>query len=206
MLACPWLNPAARLLIWLMLAIFLQVAALPLLVAVSFLPLFAGALIRRHWWRLFLRVRILLLTLFLVFAYGFPADGAGWLPAWEGCLEACQHVLRMLVFLGALAWLLAPLRLDELIGGLWFLLRPCRWLGLPVDRSIARLSLVLVCLENPPAAPDGWHRWKQWLEEGVRDEHSLDVAADPVRIFLPVWRGRDLLLLAGISLFLGYFA
>ncbi|MCL2021090.1 MAG: hypothetical protein FWG81_03070 [Betaproteobacteria bacterium] len=205
MLACPWLNPAARLLLWLMLAIFLQVAALPFLVVVSLLPLLAGAEIRRHWWKLFLRVRLLLLTLFLVFAYAFPSDSASWswLPAWEGCLEAGQHVLRLLIFLGALAWLLVPLRLAELIGGLWFLLRPFKLLGVPVDRSIARLSLVLLYLENPPVAPDAWQRWKQWLEEGIREEHSLDVA-EPVRIFLPLWRGRDhvVLLLAGLSLLL----
>jgi hypothetical protein len=212
MLACSWLHPAARLLIWLMLAVFLQVAVLPLLVVFFLLPLFAGIGILRYWWALFLRVRLLLLTLFLVFAYGSPSDYAGWswLPAWEGCLEAGEHVLRMLVFLGALAWLLAPIRLSELIGGLWFLLRPFRLPGVPVDRSIARLSLVLVSLENPPAAPKGWQGWQQWLQEGAREEdgHSSG-GAESVRIFLPSWRGRDnaVLLLIGVSLlFMGYFS
>jgi len=203
MFACSWLHPATRLLLWLMLAIFLQVAALPLIFLVALLPLGAGVEIRRHWWKLIVRVRLLLLTLFLVFAYGFPSDGAGWLPASEGCLEASQPVLRMLVFLGALAWLLAPMRLHELVGGLWFLLRPLRALGIPVDRSITRLSLVLVCLENPPAAPNGWQRWKHWLEEGIEEEAEHE-AIEPIRIALPLWQGRDhvLLLLAGVTLLL----
>jgi hypothetical protein len=207
MFACPWLHPAARLLLWLMLAIFLQVAALPLIFVVSLLPLFAGAEIRRHWWRLVLRVRLLLLTLFLVFAYGFP-DSAGWLPAWEGCLEAGQPVLRMLVFLGALAWLLVPLRLPDLLGGLWFLLRPLRSLRIPIDRSITRLSLVLVCLENPPAAPSAandWQRWKRWLEEGIQGEKEPSPEeVQPICLSLPLWQGRDhaMLLLAGALLLL----
>jgi len=203
MLACPSLNPAARLLLWLMLAIFLQIAALPFLAVVFLLPLFAGAEIRRHWWRLFWRLRLLLLTLFLVFAYGSPSHHSDWLPPLEACLEAGEHVFRMLVFLGALAWLLAPLRLEALLGGLWFLLSPLNSLRVPVDRSIARLSLVLLYLENGKTL--AWQGWKQWLEDGIREDDALP-AAESVRLFLPYWRARDsaALLLMGLSLlFLG---
>ena len=180
----PFLHPAARLLLWLLLAVFLQVAALSTLGLAAGCLLLAGEQTRQHWWRLFLRTRILLLVLFLVFAYGVPGEnpgGVAWVPTFEGMAEAALHVLRLVVFLGSLAWLLAPLSHPALMGGLWFLLQPCRHLGLPVDKSVVRLSLVLEYMENLPA-----QSWKQWLTPT-----DVPQTPAPVRINLPLWRGRD---------------
>jgi energy-coupling factor transporter transmembrane protein EcfT len=187
-MAFPFLHPAARILLWLLLAVFLQVAALPVLALAGACLLLAGEKMRQHWWRLFLRTRILLLVLFLVFAYGVPGEspnGILWLPTFEGMAEAALHVLRLVVFLGSLAWLLAPLSHQALMGGLWFLLQPCRYLGLPVDKSVVRLSLVLEYMENLPA-----QSWRQWLT-------PTDVPQNPapVQVSLPLWRGRDVLAL-----------
>ncbi|MDR2636711.1 MAG: hypothetical protein LBB55_00045 [Zoogloeaceae bacterium] len=206
-----FLHPAARLLLWLMLAIFMQLAALPWLAGIALFCLLAGMETRRHWWRLLRRTRFLLLTLFLVFAYSVPGETHGWpqwlqwLPGKEGVTEAALHVLRLVLFLGILAWLLAPLRPNDLMGALWFLLRPCRVLGLPVDKSVVRLSLVLEYMENPPATKGGekpsrqsWQSWKAWLEESEEEAGS----PMPVCISLPFWRGRDTLFLVGAMLVL----
>jgi energy-coupling factor transporter transmembrane protein EcfT len=196
-----FLHPAARLLLWLMLAIFMQLAAFPWLAGIALFCLFAGAKTRRHWWRLLLRTRFLLLTLFLVFAWSVPGESpGGWLPSGEGVMEAALHVLRLILFLGTLAWLLAPLRPNDLMGALWFLLRPCRVLGLPVDKSVVRLSLVLEYMENPPAAREKGEKssWKTWLEENEEEAES----PMPVRISLPLWRGRDTLSLVCAALVL----
>ncbi|MDR2625662.1 MAG: hypothetical protein LBC37_04955, partial [Zoogloeaceae bacterium] len=77
------LHPAARILIWFMLAVFLQWAAPLLMLLAAFVLQIAGARVRQHWWRLFLRTRLLLLAVFLVFAYGVPGEplgGLDWLP------------------------------------------------------------------------------------------------------------------------------
>ncbi|MDR1349548.1 MAG: hypothetical protein LBJ59_01960 [Zoogloeaceae bacterium] len=184
-------HPAARILLWFMLAVFLQWAAPTLMLLAGLVLLLSGARMRQHWWRLFLRTRLLLLALFLVFAYGVPGESLGglnWLPGYEGLSEALLHVLRLVVFLGALSWLLTSLSQQALVGGLWFLLQPCRHLGLPVDKSVVRLSLVLEYLENLPR-----QSWRQWL---LLPETTAEVA--PVRLSLPRWRARDvgLLLLA----------
>jgi hypothetical protein len=71
-------------------------------------------------------------------------------------------------------------------------------LGLPVDKSVVRLSLVLEYMEKLPA-----QGWRQWL---APTEAPQDVA--PVRVCLPPWRGRDgvalsfavLLFAAGVAL------
>ncbi|GHT89611.1 hypothetical protein AGMMS49545_00280 [Betaproteobacteria bacterium] len=189
------LHPAARILLWLLLIVFLQLATWATLALAAAVLLLAGEKTRQRWWQLFLRTRILLFVLFLVFAYGVPGENPGgiaWLPTFEGMAEALLHVLRLVVFLGALAWLLVPLSHQVLMGGLWFLLQPCRHLGLPVDKSVVRLSLVLEYMENLPA-----QSWRQWLT-------PTDVPQAPasVRISLPRWRGRDGLALLFVALLL----
>lgn len=187
------LHPAARILLWFMLVVFLQWAAPLLMLLTAFVLLISGARARQHWRRLFLRARLLLLALFLVFAYGMPGESpAGWLPSREGLAEASLHVLRLVVFLGALSWLFATLSRRDLLGGLWFLLQPCRHLGLPVDKSVARLFLVLEYLENLPR-----QSWRQWLL--LPPETSAET--ESVRLCLPLWRMRDtgLLCVAALS-------
>lgn len=189
------LHPAARLLIWLLLAVALQLTAWPQLALLGCLLLWSGHSVRAHWWRLLRRTRILLLTLFLVFAYGLPGPtpgGLSWLPSYEGLGEAALHLLRLVVLLGSLAWLLVPLGHRALMGGLWYLLRPLQDLGLPMDRSVVRLSLVLEYMEKMPEKQD----WRQWL---LPQPDAGELA--PVVIALPAWTGRDSLsLLAGAAL------
>jgi energy-coupling factor transporter transmembrane protein EcfT len=190
----PMPHPAARILLWLMLAVFLQWAAPLLMLLTAFVLLVSGARARQHWWRLFLRTRLLLLALFLVFAYGAPGESPGglvWLPSHEGLAEAMLHVLRLVVFLGALSWLFATLSQRDLLGGLWFLLQPCRYLGLPVDKSVVRLFLVLEYLEKLPR-----QSWRQWL---LLPE--TPAGSERVRFCLPLWRARDagLLFIAALS-------
>ncbi|MCX8145684.1 MAG: hypothetical protein N3C59_05055 [Azovibrio sp.] len=192
-------HPAARLLLWLFLAIAIQLLAWPALLVLALLPLLSGQAVRRHWGRLIRRTRILLLTLFLVFAYGLPgptpADLA-WLPSYAGLEEAALHLLRLLVLLGSLAWLLVPLGHRALMGGLWFLLRPLQRLGLPMDRSVVRLALVLEYIEHLPARPD----WREWL---LPQPEAGELA--PVCMVLPPWSRRDTvaLLIGGALLGLG---
>lgn len=193
------LHPAARLLVWFLLAILIQLLAWPQLLALALLLLCSGAPVRTHWWRLLRRTRILLLTLFLVFAYGLPGPAPGglaWLPSYDGLQEAGVHLLRLVVLLGSLAWLLVPLGHRALMGGLWYLLRPLQRLGLPMDRSVVRLALVLEYMENMPARQD----WRQWL---LPQPEAGELA--PVIIALPPWSGRDTLamLAAGALLLAG---
>lgn len=193
-LMLPNLHPAARLLIWLLLAVFLQIVAFPLLGLLGCGLLLVGRQLRAHWWRLFRRTRILLLTLFLVFAYGLPGAspwGLPWLPSYDGLDEASLHVLRLIVLLGSLAWLIVPLGHQALMGGLWYVLRPLQHLGLPTDRSVVRLSLVLEYMEKMPEK----QQWRQWLmPQPVAGELA------PVLIALPPWSGRDSLYLLGAAL------
>ena len=183
-------HPAVRLSLWLMLVVFLQYASLLQMGAAGLLLLFSGHRVAGYWWRLVKRTLVLLLTLFLVFAYSLPGS--------EGVWEACQHVLRLLVLLGALAWLSAPMGTQAMMGGLWFLLRPLRFLGVPLDRSVVRLSLVLEDLDKQPARR-GLQAWKEDLLLCEADTAPVDRR---VCLELPRWEWVDSLtiLLAALGL------
>jgi energy-coupling factor transporter transmembrane protein EcfT len=177
-----------------MFSIFLQWALLPQIALAGACLLFMGKATRACWRRLLRQTFLLLLTLFLVLAYGLPGTPPGgipWLPAWEGLLEAALQVLRLTVFLGSLACLLACTTRPDLMGGLWFLLRPFRRLGLPLDKSIVRLSLVLECLEQMSDT-----KWKTRLRQ-MFQEAPVATPVAPVVIALPPWRARDSALMAG---------
>ncbi|MDR0997077.1 MAG: hypothetical protein LBL69_05375 [Zoogloeaceae bacterium] len=199
------MHPAARLLVWLAWAVFLQLASLPLIGAAGIFFALSGRAVCRKWFSLLRGAKILLLTLLLVFAYGFPGPGLGglpWLPSAQGLGEAAAHVARLCVFLGALAWLLSPLSAQALAGGLWLLLRPLRVLRLPIDRSAVRLSLTLDYLERLPERA----RWRDWLAIlQQRPETAADAALLPqngvLRLDLPCWRWPDsLCVLAALTL------
>lgn len=218
----PVLHPAARLLIWCMLASALQLLSLPLVLLLGALLALAGPQVRQHAARLLRRTRILLVTLLLVFAYGLPGPspwGLSWLPSWEGLAEAALHGSRLLVLLASLAWLLVPLGHPALMAALWFCLRPLQRLGLPMQSTVVRLCLVLEYMEN---MPDRQH-WRAWLLQAGPDaeagaakfagEVPGEVAAEaaseaageaspaagvraPVVLILPAWQRHDSLLLA----------
>lgn len=190
-----FLHPTARLLIWLLLAVFLQISHFPFLFAAGAILLLQGQTVRVHWWRLFRRTRLLLATLFLVFAYGMPGSpvlDSSWLPSQEGLYEGALHTLRLIVLLGSLSWLLAPLGHQALMGGLWYLLRPLQKVGLPTDKSVIRLTLVLEYLEKMPK-----QQWRQWLAP-----QPVDGAPTTVTIATPPWSTRDTLSLLVFSLLL----
>jgi energy-coupling factor transporter transmembrane protein EcfT len=194
------LHPAARILFWGLLAIGVQaLPGLPVAIALLALLLLSGGF-RLRWYQLVRRARWLLLSLWLIMAYGLPGDGIGgfsWLPPALGVAEASLHVARLLLLLGTLAGLLAAASHNGLMRGLWGLFAPLRGIGFPAERSVARLALVLEYCEK---APPG-HGWRQWLE-GVKlpDEETASISVE-----LPAWRPFDIAALVVAGTFLGYF-
>ena len=102
-------------------------------------------------------------------AYGLPGEGiAGldWTPSLNGLTEALTQTLRLITLLGILAILLTHCRHEHLIQGLWVLLQPFVFFGIPtthIRSSIVRLSLVLESITESKPVP--LRDWKQQLTE-----------------------------------------
>jgi hypothetical protein len=185
-LECPLFHPAARLLSWLIAIVALQYMEWPALLAMVLAIVLAGAGVRRRWWTLVRRARWLLLTLWLILAYGTPGEAwrdLAWAPTEAGLHAASLHAARLAVVLGALAWLFDRLPHERLMAGLWAVVRPLRRFRVDADRIVVRLFLVFDYLEKSP--PKG--SWRHLLDDSGHAAGGLDV----VRIELPGWRMAD---------------
>lgn len=184
-------HPSTVLFVWLAAVIGIQyLDPLGMFVLAAALSC-SGRSVVGKWLRFVLRARWLLLTLWLVFAYNTPGEALldlAWAPTYEGMIEACLHAVRLLLMLGCLAWLFAQLSYDQLVSGLWWLLRPLRHLGFDTERFVVRLSLVL---ENLQAQPEKGV-WRQMLDVG----HETVGGPEVLHLSLPLWAARDSLWLA----------
>lgn len=188
-------HPAASLLCWLITIVALQYLAWPALLAIALAIALAGTGARRRWWTLLRRARWLLLTLWLILAYGTPGEAwhnLPWAPTEAGMYEASLHALRLVIMLGALAWLFDRLPRERLMAGLWALIQPLCRFRVDADRLVVRLALVFDYLEKAP--PKG--SWRHLLDESQHAAGGLDV----VRIELPRWKAGDTGALLGIVL------
>lgn len=179
------LHPAAYLLSWLILAVALQHFAWPAMALALVVLLVTGRPVLLRWGRLLRRVRWLLLSLWLIMAYGIPGEawlGYAWAPTYEGLDEASRQAGHLMLLLGALAWLFERLPREKLVAACWALSQPLLRLGVDTRRLVARLSLVFEMAEH---APKPGH-WKELLHPAMTIG-----GADVVRIELPAWQFRD---------------
>lgn len=179
------LHPATRLCLWLALLIIVQ--CLNGLVLAFGLPLTVALLavsnrrIPGRGLRLIWRARWLLLSLFVILAWGFAGD-----PLWDGALaptheglsEALIHLGRLVLVLMIVAALLETLPLPDLLAATRSLMAPMRRFGLDADRGVIRLMLVLRYVESLPRPRD----WRSLLEAptAIAGER-VEVLAHPVR-------------------------
>jgi len=176
-------HPATRLCLWLSLLVIVQclsarqlALALPLVLAV--LSAFSHPVLKRGA-RLIWRARWLLLSLFVILAWGIAGDPV-WdgvmAPTHEGLIEALTHVGRLLLVLIVVAALLETLPLTDLLTATHSLLRPLRRFGLNADRGVVRLMLVLRYVETLPRPRD----WRSLLNVPVASaSERVEVGAQP---------------------------
>jgi hypothetical protein len=157
--------------------------------ALMFAVLLAARNAAARWWQLLRRMRWLLLSVWLILAYGVSGDAlfdVVWMPTHEGAREATLHVVRMVLMLGALAWLFALLGNSGLLVALQSLLHPLSRFGIRSERLVVRLSLVMQNLQAE--LPRG--AWRKMLEGSAGPVGGPET----LRVEVPPWRAADYLL------------
>lgn len=154
------LHPATRLVVWIALVAFSQLARGPALGGFGLVVMvLAGWFARRRAWRLLRRSRFLVLVLVVLFGCFTPGEAvmsalAGLAPTREGLALALLHGLRLVLVVLLVALLLETTGEHALVAGLITLASPLAGLGLSVERLAVRVLLVLRYVETPPAG--GW--------------------------------------------------
>lgn len=116
------------------------------------------------------RTRWLLLSLILIYAFATP--GASLLPQWgafspteEGLRSGVIQAWRLVLLLLALALLMASSTRENLLAGLYTLLRPFKVLGANPERAAVRLWLTLHYAEQGAAIKR--NQWMQTIQRGL---------------------------------------
>jgi energy-coupling factor transport system permease protein len=147
------LHPAGRILIYLLAALAIPGLSFYMLPVLLLLALLVLIMQRRAPLRLVWRTRWLLLVLFFGYAYSLPGEPV-WLawgsaaPTWEGVRHGAEQAARLIVLLLWLDMLVLRLPAQELLAGLYQLLRVFTWLGLDPRRVALRLGLTLRAIED----------------------------------------------------------
>lgn len=181
------MHPSSALLVSLIAIVVIQFLGLTGL-ALMFAVLLAARNAAARWWQLLRRMRWLLLSVWLILAYGVSGDALFdlvWMPTHEGAREATLHVVRLILMLGALAWLFALLGDSGLLVALQSLLHPLSRFGIRSERLVVRLSLVMQNLQAE--LPRG--AWRNMLEGNAGPVGGPET----LRVEVPPWRVADYL-------------
>jgi len=142
-------HPAAQILVWCLLVAAMQAMKLGTLLVVAGLILVLALLVSPHkLMQLLRRTRWIMLSLFLIYAYGTPGqdliEALGMFsPSRQGLGDGVLQLIRLLAALAGLAVLLDRLHCQELIAGLYTLFVPLQLIGLSRERVAVRLALTL---------------------------------------------------------------
>lgn len=187
------LHPTVRLVLWGAAVASTQLLPLYGLTALGGMILPAAALLSKvRFFLLLKRARWLLLSIAILFALATPGvllmpELASLGPTREGITLGLTQLMRLVLVLAMLAVLLQFTPLDDLVSGLYGLLRPLAWLGLDRGRAALRLLLVLRYVESAPPAAN----WREWLE---REDSPVD--AGPVMLHSAPLTTADYVVLA----------
>ncbi len=123
-----------------------------LLLMFSVLFLFQLYLKNKHYYQLMKRLKWFYLVMFIIFVFNTPGQHIPNWPSWaqptyEGVEAGVRQLIRIALILGALSLVLINNNKQELISGLYFLIKPLAYLGLDIQRFSARLWLTLHYVE-----------------------------------------------------------
>ncbi|HEX9194780.1 MAG TPA: hypothetical protein VF854_02060 [Azonexus sp.] len=189
------MHPSSALLVSLIAIVVIQFLGLTGL-ALVFAVLLAVRSAAARWWQLLRRMRLLLLSVWLILAYGVSGDALFdlvWMPTYEGVLEATLHAARLILMLGSLAWLFNVLGKHGLLVALQSLLHPLSRFGIASERLVVRLSLVMQNLQVE--LPNG--AWRNMLDGGT----GPVAGPETLRVEVPPWRAADFLVCLAVLAF-----
>jgi len=196
-------HPAALILLWLCLTIAMQPMHAPaLLLSGAMLVVAALKLSAGRFVILLRRTRWIMLSLLLIYGYATAgtavwSQGGLFSPTREGLLEGLLQLSRLVFALAGLSIVLGLLSREQLVGGLYVLAWPLRYVGLSRERIAVRLALTLHYAES--AMLDTSSDWRgsisRMLQPVAPEMEDIELHAAPftARDFLLLFAGAVVL-------------
>lgn len=108
-----------------------------------------------HFFRLLKRLKWFFLVMFLIFLLNTPGEHIiNWPynmePTYEGLRAGLKQMLRVALMLATLSLMLTKNTTQQLVSGLYYLMKPLSIIGVDVKRFVARLWLTLHYVDQEP--------------------------------------------------------
>lgn len=181
-------HPSTQIIIWICLAIIVQMLQATHLAAVTVgLLLIAFKLHDQRLFTLMRRARWIMFSLLLIYAFMTPGEALWSLPyvvapTEEGLLDGLMQLARLSCVLAALSILLTLLPREKLISGIYLLVFPARFIGVSRERIAVRLALTLHYAES--AMRDTASDWRsaiaQALVAGKNHSAAIELQVQPL--------------------------
>lgn len=148
------MHPLVKILYLVLILLVISSASNTLLLSILLiLTTVAFALHCRNFLRLLKRMRLLFLSILLIYGFGTPGEYLSQLPlaiapTFEGLKLGSIQIIKICIALAALTILLNTTNKDQLIIGIYTLFKPFKYLGVNVERFSVRLSLTLDYFEE----------------------------------------------------------
>lgn len=194
-------HPAVFLLLWIFLAIALQALQMAAVLCIGvFLTAIALKISAMRLYALLRRTRWVMFSLLLIYGYVTPGETL-WLqagvysPTQQGLSDGLLQLCRLVFALAGLSIVLCMLPQQQLIGGLYAITYPLRYLGLSRERIAVRLALTLHYAEFAmlETAADWRGSIGRMLTPAGARRHGLELHITPINL-------RDsLLIVAGCA-------
>lgn len=185
-------HPAVLIFTWAALTIVMQSLAAPLLFLAGVPAVLCASLVSAELFRtLMRRTRFIMLSLLIIYGYATPgaaviASLGQMSPTFEGLLDGVLQLARLVFALAGLAVLLGLLTQQQLIGGLYVLAHPLRYLGISRERAAVRLALTLRYAET--AMSETARHWHAAVENMLA---PVENAGDSVEVHVAPFSVRD---------------
>lgn len=201
-------HPAVLILLWVGLVFAMQsLHAQVLLLAGAVLAAAALKLSAARFYTLLRRTRWIMFSLLLIYGYATPGE-AVWLqggvfsPTQQGLLDGLLQLCRLAFALAGLSIVLSLLSQQQLIGGLYVLAYPLRYLGLSRERIAVRLALTLHYAET--AMLDTVGDWRGSIERMLApaavEQHVVELHVLPLTSRDVLWLCAGALLITMVLL------
>lgn len=172
----------------------------------------AGTMQFKSFFKLIRRMRWLLLSILLIYAFTTPGEYLsnmpfGIAPTVEGVEHGGLQVMGLMIALAALTLLYAGSTTAQLILGLYLLLQPLKYLGIAVERFAVRLSLTLQYVEDFAVRDDrkklDFEQFKTMVlaEEQLPDSDVINFESMPFKLIDKLLAGVLVFILSSLIVF-----
>ena len=207
------LHPAIKILLFILMAVLIPHLKLLTLFGLAFVLSLALTFFRvRSFISMMRRMRWLFLSMLLVYAYTTPGEYlSNWpldfAPSYEGLREGVHQVFRVSLVLAGISILLATSTRENLMVGIYTLIKPLNILSVSPERFTARLCLTLQYIEHAKKQSVKQDRALDWRDNfyavlgGTQDTAPSEI----ISLFEPSLHILDYLCVAAFLMLMGIY-